>query len=59
MTTIEDFRTRSHELLMELEAATSEMMQLICIHQMTGAAWESAVRRQHDAYERWVAYLNE
>lgn len=59
MTSVDDFRLKSHELLAELDAATSEMMQLICDHQMTGAAWEEAVRLQHEAYERWVAYLNE
>ncbi|MCG6575749.1 hypothetical protein EGM97_13650 [Pseudomonas sp. AF32] len=59
MTTVEDFKIKSHELLVELEAATSEMMSLICAHQMTGTAWEEAVRRQHEAYEQWVGYLNE
>ncbi|EJL05229.1 hypothetical protein PflQ2_2652 [Pseudomonas fluorescens Q2-87] len=44
---------------MELDAATSQMMELICVHQMTGATWDEAVQRQHEAYERWVAYLNE
>ncbi|MCI0997215.1 hypothetical protein HNO91_12160 [Pseudomonas corrugata] len=59
MTTVEDFKVKSHELLVELDTATSDMMTLICAHQMTGAAWEEVVRRQHEAYERWVAYLNE
>jgi hypothetical protein len=51
MTTVEDFKVKSHEL--------SEMMALICIHQMSGTAWDEAVRRQHEAYEQWVDYLNE
>ena len=59
MTTVEDFKIKSHELLVELDTATSEMMTLICAHQMAGLAWEEAVRRQHEAYERWVEYLNE
>ncbi|WHS57858.1 hypothetical protein [Pseudomonas sp. G2-4] len=59
MTTVEDFKIKSHELLVELDAATSEMMTLICVHQMTGAAWEEAVQRQHEAYEQWVAHLND
>jgi len=59
MTTVEDFKVKSHELLVELDAATSEMMALICIHQMSGTAWDEAVRRQHEAYEQWVDYLNE
>lgn len=59
MTTVDDFRIKSQELLVELDAATSEMMRLIGEHQMTGEQWEEAVRRQHEAYERWVEYLNE
>lgn len=59
MTTVDDFRIKSQELLVELDAATSEMMSLIGAHQMTGEQWEEAVRRQHEAYEQWVAYLNE
>ncbi|MBC3348968.1 MULTISPECIES: hypothetical protein [Pseudomonas] len=59
MTTVEDFKIKSHELLVELDAATSEMMALVDAHQTSGVSWEQAVQRQHDAYERWVAYLNE
>lgn len=59
MTTVDDFRIKSQELLVELDAATSEMMKLIDTHQMNGADWEEAVRRQHEAYEQWVAYLND
>ncbi|MBT2295726.1 MULTISPECIES: hypothetical protein [Pseudomonas] len=59
MTTVEDFKIKSHELLVELDATTSEMMALIDAHQTSGVIWEQAVQRQHDAYERWVAYLNE
>lgn len=36
MTTVEDFKVKSHELLVELDTATSEMMALICVHQMSG-----------------------
>ena len=59
MTTLEDFRNKSQALLAELDSATSQMMSLICVHQVTGAAWDEAVKRQHEAYERWIAYLNE
>jgi len=59
MTTVEDFKVRSQELLVELDTATSEMMSLIGAHQMAGSSWDAAVQRQHEAYERWVAYLNE
>ncbi|MDO7899143.1 hypothetical protein [Pseudomonas citrulli] len=58
-TTVEDFKVRSQELLVELDTATSEMMSLIGTHQMAGSTWEAAVQRQHEAYEQWVAYLNE
>jgi hypothetical protein len=59
MTTVEDFKIKSHELLVELDTATAEMMKLICVHQMSGSTWDEAVQRQHEAYEQWVAYLNE
>lgn len=58
MTSVDDFRTKSHELLMNLDAATSEMMQLISSRSVSGPLWEDAVKRQHDAYVRWNAFIN-
>lgn len=59
MATLEDFRCRSHELLIELDAATMGMMLLVSSHCVSGPAWEEANKRQHDAYEAWNAFLNE
>ncbi|VVO23812.1 hypothetical protein [Pseudomonas fluorescens] len=59
MTTEDEFRIKAHRLLVELDAATSEMMQLISAHQMSGPEWDETSKRQHEAYERWVEYLNE
>jgi len=59
MTTQDEFRFRAHELIVELDATTSEMMKLIAAHQMTGPEWEHATRLQHEAYERWLSYLND
>lgn len=59
MTTTDDFRFHAHELIVDLDAATTEMMKLICAHQMSGAEWERVIQWQHEAYERWMTYLNE
>ena len=59
MTTTEEFRARAHELMNDLNAATTEMMKLISAHQLSGPEWERVTRWQHEAYERWMAYLNE
>lgn len=58
MTTTDDFRFHAHELIVDLDAATTEMMKLICAHQLSGPEWERVSQWQHDAYERWMAYLN-
>ena len=59
MTTTDDFRFHAHVLIVELDAATTEMMMLISAHQLNGPEWERVTQRQHDAYERWMKYLNE
>jgi hypothetical protein len=58
MTSFEDFRTQSQELLTELDAATMEMMTLVTSKCVSGPEWDAATKRQHDAYERWNAFLN-
>lgn len=59
MTTTDDFRAQAHELIADLDAATSEMMNLITAHQLSGPEWERVAQWQHEAYERWMTYLNE
>jgi hypothetical protein len=34
------------------------MMKLISEHQLSGPDWERVTQWQHEAYERWTAYLN-
>jgi hypothetical protein len=59
MMTTDDFRARAHELIADLDAATNEMMNLISEHQLSGPEWERVSQWQHEAYERWMSYLNE
>jgi hypothetical protein len=58
MSKTDDFRLHAHELIVDLDAATSEMMKLISAHQLSGAEWERVTQWQHEAYERWMDYLN-
>jgi hypothetical protein len=58
MTTTDDFRHHAHELIVDLDAATTEMMKLISAHQLSGTEWERVTKWQHEAYERWMTYLN-
>lgn len=58
MTSVEDFRIKSHALLIELDAATMGMMLLVSSRCVSGPAWEEATQRHHDAYEVWNAFLN-
>ncbi|VVO21715.1 hypothetical protein PS723_04262 [Pseudomonas fluorescens] len=59
MISIDDFRFKSHELLLELDAATMGMMTLVSSRRVTGPDWDGATKRHHDAYESWNAFLNE
>lgn len=58
MTATDDFRFHAHELIVDLDAATTEMMTLISAHQLSGPEWERVNQWQHEAYERWMTYLN-
>ncbi len=58
MTSIDDFRFESHQLLLELDAATMGMMMLVSSKCISGPEWETATKRQHDAYERWDTFIN-
>ncbi|WPN49249.1 MULTISPECIES: hypothetical protein [unclassified Pseudomonas] len=59
MTTTDDFRARAQELMVDLNAATNEMMKLVSEHQLSGPEWERVSQWQHEAHERWMAYLNQ
>ncbi|ATN11740.1 MULTISPECIES: hypothetical protein [Pseudomonas] len=58
MSGIDDFRFKSHQLLIELDAATSKMMMMVSAKEVVGAAWEAATLRHHDAFEAWNSFLN-
>ena len=58
MTSIDDFRFESHQLLLELDAATMGMMMLVSSKCISGPEWENATKRQHDAYESWDNFIN-
>jgi hypothetical protein len=58
MASIEDFRIKSHELLIELDAATMGMMTLVSSRCVSGPDWDFASKRQHDAYQSWDAFMN-
>lgn len=58
MTSIDDFRIESHQLLIELDAATLGLMKLVSAKCVSGPKWDAANLRLHDAYERWHAFVN-
>lgn len=58
MSGIDDFRFKSHHLLIELDAATSMMMQLVSSKEVVGAGWDAAALRHHEAFEAWSDFLN-
>ena len=57
MSAMEDFRFKSHQLLIELDAATSQMMMLIAANRMSGPEWLEAAQRHHHAFELWNSFL--
>ena len=58
MSGIDDFRFKSHHLLIELDAATSTMMMLVSSKEVSGPAWDAAALRHHHAFEAWNSFLN-
>ncbi|MHC8314641.1 hypothetical protein [Pseudomonas sp. LB3P31] len=58
MRSVEDFRIKSHALLIELDAATMGMMLLVSTRCVSGPQWDEATQRHHDAYELWNTFLN-
>lgn len=58
MASIDDFRFESHQLLLELDAATMGMMTLVSSRCVSGPVWDAANKRQHDAYQCWDAFMN-
>ncbi|MOA12356.1 hypothetical protein D3C78_1323400 [compost metagenome] len=57
MTSFEEFRATSHELLKELDAATIKMMMLVSAKEVSGPFWADAAQRHHDAVDAWHSSL--
>ncbi len=58
MSNLDDFRFQSHELLLQLDAATTHLMMLVAARQVEGDSWIDATNRQKLAYEAWATFLN-
>ena len=50
----DDFRFQSHVLLVELDAATTQLMMLVVAGELSGIRWDEALARQSSAYSAWV-----
>ncbi|WP_426214745.1 hypothetical protein [Pseudomonas sp. DWRC2-2] len=57
MREIDDFRFKSHELLIDLDAATTRIMMLVSAGDMNGHVWDEAVKQHRLAVEKWQALL--
>jgi hypothetical protein len=55
MASNDDFRFQSHALLVELDAATNQLMMLVVAGELSGSRWDGAFSRQSAAYSAWVA----
>lgn len=51
----DDFRFQSHVLLVELDAATTQLMMLVVTGELSGVRWDEAFARQSSAYSAWVS----
>ncbi|WCM54520.1 hypothetical protein OH720_18660 [Pseudomonas sp. WJP1] len=58
MTSGDDFRLDSYKLLLELDASTTGMMQLVSSRVTSGPEWDLAIERHRIAYETWSSFLN-
>lgn len=58
MSNMDEFRYKSHELLIELDAATTRMMMLVSMKEVSGPLWDEASNSHRDAYDAWKEFLN-
>jgi hypothetical protein len=58
MTSVDEFRLDSYKLLLELDASTTGMMQLVSSRVTTGPEWDSATERHRQAYDAWSLFLS-
>ncbi|TFF13037.1 hypothetical protein EXW72_03235 [Pseudomonas sp. BCA14] len=57
MIDIDDFRYKSHHLLLDLDAATNHLMMLVVANNVSGSIWNEATLRQRLAYEAWAILI--
>jgi hypothetical protein len=43
MISVDDFRFKSHKVLLELDAATNQLMMLVVANDISGARWTEAL----------------
>ena len=58
MKAYDDFRFKSHQHLIDLEATTNHLMMLVVSDEMTGKNWEDALSRQKCSYAAWIAFAD-
>jgi hypothetical protein len=58
MSSMDDFRFKSHQLLIELDATTTKMMMLVSSKEVTGINWDAAALRHYNAFQAWNLFLN-
>lgn len=58
MADLDDFRFRSHELLVDIDSATTKIMMMVVSKKVSGLEWDEAIKKHHDAFEAWNSFLN-
>lgn len=59
MNAADDFRFKSHELLLDLDAAINQMMMFVATRELSGERWCAAVTQHSEACAAWSSHLNE
>ncbi len=54
MASNDEFRFQSHAHLVELDAATNQLMMLVVAGELSGNRWDEALARQSAAYTAWL-----
>lgn len=54
MSSAEDLRFQAHVLLVELDAATTQLMMLVVAGELSGPSWDDAFARHSSAYSAWL-----
>ena len=57
MSITDDFRFQSHQLLVNLDAATTHLMMLVVANELSGAHWDEAIAWHKVTYDIWAASL--